>query len=65
MKILYFLFMIKLNQNRKTLLNFEIGNQYNLSVIRKNSTIVKPNNEYLNDAALIPLKDISKNYPLW
>lgn len=47
----------------QTKLYFELGNNYNIP--RKNITILEKIPNKNGDSALIPLKDIPKNKPLW
>ena len=60
-KLILTLFYLSNIKNQKTNLNFELGNNYDAPK-KNNITNINKKNQ---DCALIPLKDIPKNKPIW
>lgn len=63
-KLILTLFNLPIYKIRTTQLNFELGCNYEIE--KKNSTQpIKEKVRKNQDCALIPLKDIPKNKPIW
>ena len=60
MRLFFELFYLVSTHKLNTALNFELGNNYGTPNHKNITKIIKNGN---NDAAMIPLKDISKHFP--